>query len=145
MVSYILTVGLFLVVKHWVADALAQTPYQYKNKGNWRHPGGYVHAAVHTIGTAFAITAGVGGPVDAVSIWLVFSLAIFDGSIHYIVDYLKVNLNKPEWSRVGTDRDGRPCLCVYSDTYFYALIADQCAHFATYIIILYILVGAASS
>ena len=35
---------LLLALKHFIADALLQRPYQYLNKGIYGHPGGIVHA-----------------------------------------------------------------------------------------------------
>ena len=37
-----------LMFKHAVADFYLQTPYQFLNKGTYGHPGGFIHAGIHT-------------------------------------------------------------------------------------------------
>lgn len=127
MSATILVVGLLLAFKHFVCDGPFQTPYQYKNKGNWRHPGGFLHAAIHGIGTGLILVL-----LAPAWTWL----AIADGFAHYAIDYAKVNLTKPEWSMFVQGR-GRPSgLLIMSDKYFYMLVADQSLHFACYAVIL---------
>lgn len=145
-----------LFVKHFVADALLQTPYQYLNKGNVRHPGGYVHALIHIIGSftsfmawsfvfifGYLFFSGVSNfvGVSIYSIILNFTIAslilsLVDGVVHYIIDWSKVNLTKKyKWSGFSTDQNGRECLNIYSNNFFIALVADQVLHFLTYLAI----------
>ena len=41
-----------LLVKHMIADYALQSPFMFKNKGRYGHPGGLLHAAVHVALTA---------------------------------------------------------------------------------------------
>lgn len=116
---------LALTVKHFVADSLLQFPYMYKNKGNWKHFGGYLHAAVHGWFTFFIFAA--------FGFWW---FGLVDFVVHYIIDWCKVNVTKKYlWSEFAQTLNGSKCLAIYSNNYFHALIIDQCLHFATYIIL----------
>lgn len=117
MDSALLTAGLLLALKHFIADGPAQLPYQYLNKGNVRHPGGYLHACIHGLMT-WAILGAAAGLIDAAA--------------HFWIDWAKVNTtDRNKWAyRTGTE------LRVTSEWFFYALMADQCLHFATYIVLL---------
>jgi hypothetical protein len=81
------------LVKHLIFDWFLQTEYQFANKGNWRHPGGYVHAALNIIGSIFAIVIFV---LFFGSIHGTFVLCLLWGEFitHYIMDWSKMNLNK---------------------------------------------------
>lgn len=57
----VLFVMLLLQVKHFFADFYFQGPYQYLNKGNFKHPGGYLHAFIHSI-----LTGGILWSFDVV-------------------------------------------------------------------------------
>lgn len=118
-----LLVGTLLALKHFVMDGPLQTPYQYLNKGNFKHFGGYLHAGLHGVATA-AIFAFFG-------FWW---LGLVDFVIHYCVDFGKVNLTKKyKWSGM-TDKG----LLITSNSYFIALMADQCLHFSTYILLIFL-------
>ena len=43
-----LAAGAVLMFKHAVADFYLRTQYQYLNKGIYGHPGGFIHAGIHT-------------------------------------------------------------------------------------------------
>lgn len=127
-----LVLGLLLALKHFVIDGPLQTAYMYLNKGKLNHPGGYVHAGLHGLFTGFIMSA--------VGLWW---LGIVDAVIHFFVDWAKVNLTqKYKWSGMfrpaACQDDQTPHLAIYSDFYFYALIADQCLHFATYVGLIYL-------
>lgn len=138
--TVILIVGLLLCLKHFIVDGLMQTPYQYLNKGNLGHPGGYVHAGLHGF-----VTLLIFAPFGFA--WL----GLIDAFVHFWVDWAKVNITKKNgWSEMisgGTVQVGSfgepkrytAHLAIYSDYYFYALIADQCLHFATYIAIIFLM------
>lgn len=124
---FVLYVGLLLSLKHWVFDAWLQTPYQYLNKGNWKHPGGYLHAGLHGLATGLIFSL--------MGLWW---LGIVDAVVHYVTDWTKVNLTKKyAWSEFipGGVIEPRTLgyLKITSNYFFYALVADQCIHFATYI------------
>lgn len=123
---------LLLTAKHFLADAILQTPYQYLNKGNWKHFGGYLHAGIHGLFTLIISLFFV--PVD-----IAVLISLLDTIIHYVVDWLKINATaKYTWSGINKERE---CLEIYSNWYFYALILDQCLHFATYILLYSIVLG----
>lgn len=129
----LLSIGLLLTAKHFIADGPLQMEYMYMNKGRLGHPGGILHALLHGFLT-FLILVWFVGPL---AIWL----GCADMCIHYFVDLLKVRLTaKYAWSKMARDVESLKCLAIYSDWYFYALIADQCLHFATYIAILAVVV-----
>lgn len=127
--TIILVVGLLLALKHWVVDGFLQTSYQYLNKGNLKHPGGYVHAGLHGLFTLVILQP-----------WGFGWLAFLDMFVHFWVDWAKVNITKKcGWSGFGPNIDGRVCLQIYSDKYFYGLVGDQCLHFATYILLIFLM------
>ena len=41
----------YLMCKHMLADYVWQTPYMFRNKGRYGHPGGLVHAGLHVVMT----------------------------------------------------------------------------------------------
>ena len=112
----ILTLMTLLIVKHTIADFLLQTPYQYKNKGMYGHPGGLIHAGIHGILTlpAFLVAA----PSTALAGAMIIGVEIF---IHYHVDWIKENIVK--WRGWTADQH----------KFWVALGIDQLAHYLTYI------------
>ena len=129
-----LIVGLLLALKHFLCDGPWQTPYQYLNKGKFLHPGGLYHASLHGLCT-FCIFAllGLG--------WF----GVLDFIMHYTIDLLKTRLTAMHgWSRMVTPNFSGDCphqagLLITSDKYFWALVADQSLHFATYVVFLSVL------
>lgn len=80
-----LLIGLlvWLQIKHFAADYLLQTPWIISGKGHFDQPGGYIHAAIHIIGTAPAlIYVGLSGGLVAL-------LLAAEFVIHFAVDHLK--------------------------------------------------------
>lgn len=52
-----LHVLVWLLVKHFICDfPLQATPWMYRNKGTYLHPGGLVHAGIHWIGTSIVLS-----------------------------------------------------------------------------------------
>jgi hypothetical protein len=84
--------------KHLFFDWLWQPPYEYKNKGTFGHFGGILHAFKAGLGT-FVVT------LFFAQMWQqALFLAIFDMSVHYCIDYSKVNVNKFfGWQPTTTD------------------------------------------
>ena len=83
-------------VKHFVADYLLQPGWVIKGKGDFRRPGGYVHAGVHALGSlpAFLI-AGLG----------VMEIAAFTAAefvIHFAIDHTKAWLSRDSKSGPNT-------------------------------------------
>ncbi len=135
--NVLLWLGLLLCLKHFVIDGPLQTPYQYLNKGKFLHPGGLLHASMHGIATSIIFVP--------LGLWW---LGVIDLIVHYVVDWSKVNLTqKFKWSQMQVEH-WDSCehsnkripagLLITSNWYFYALIADQCLHFATYLGLLYL-------
>lgn len=129
MSSTALFVLLLFVVKHFVADGPMQIPYMYKNKGTYLHPGGLAHAGVHA---AFTFWIAV--------VYTNFYVALFvtgiDFLIHYHVDWAKTKLTDNRGWATHLIGGG---LQIESEWYFYALIMNQCLHFASYAVLTYII------
>lgn len=110
----------WLLIKHFVCDfPLQMTPWMYRNKGTYGHPGGVAHAAIHSTGTLLVLLALA--PEHAVL------LAAFDYLMHYHVDYLKV--------RIGQAHNLKPD----NSEWFWVLLGfDQLLHQLTYFVIVWI-------
>ncbi len=115
----ILTMMTLLVIKHAIADFILQTPYQYRNKGRYGHPGGLVHAGIHGVLTVpvFVVTA----PSTVLAGALIIAAEIL---IHYHVDWIKDNVIR--WRGWTPDQ--------YK--FWVTLGIDQLAHYLTYIAII---------
>ena len=113
-------------VKHFVCDFVLQTAYQYRNKGVYGHPGGLLHAGLHTCGSLPAVLAlqAFGG--------LAASILAAEFFVHYHVDWSKEQINK------------RYALSFNDNFYWSVFGADQLLHQLTYVVILAVLVRAAS-
>lgn len=134
MTSLAVTFLIMMLFKHYLIDVVIQYPYMYQNKGNYGHPGGLLHALFHGIGTYIAIIflPGLGWSVA-------LSLAMVDMVIHYHIDFFKtVIVEYFNWAERFTNGS----LVIRNNYYFYALVMDQCLHFATYIYIAFIIFGA---
>ena len=114
---YIILIGLF--IKHFFADFVFQTPYQYLNKGNLNHPGGYLHAGIHAL-LSFLVISYVFVP----NLYILF-LVILEFVIHYWMDFTKVNVCKKKEYTPTT-----------SEKWFWWLGFDQTIHSLTYILII---------
>lgn len=123
--SLILWVLVALFTKHLIVDFMLQGPYQYLNKGNLVHPGGYMHAGLHGIATAVILMILVPSCTLTFLAWL----GVLDAIIHYITDFTKVNVCKRfKWTSTT------------SPYFWWATGIDQYIHCLTYILILVILV-----
>ena len=112
--------------KHFICDFVLQTRYQYSNKGTYGHPGGFIHAGFHGIGSIPAML------VLTDTYWLVTVIAIAEYVFHYHVDWTKEQINK----RRGLS---------YDDALFWAVFgADQLLHQMSYAVILAVLARLAS-
>ena len=107
--------------KHFLADFVFQTPYQYRNKGIYGHLGGIQHASYHSLGT-FMVLALCQIPLPFG--WLtIFSL--LDGVVHYHIDWLKVNIQQRyKWE----NPDSKPFWILFG--------IDSFLHYTTYILII---------
>jgi hypothetical protein len=112
--------ALFLLfVKHFICDFPLQTsPWMYRNKGTYLHPGGLAHAAVHAIGTWLVLVFFIGQQAHL--------YALIDFMVHYHVDWLKMNLNKKYNLRADN-----------GNGFWILLGLDQLLHHITYFVIIY--------
>lgn len=110
---------LLLFVKHFICDFPLQiSPWMYRNKGIYFHPGGIAHSAVHALGTWLVLVFFIGAQA-----WL---YALLDFIVHYHIDWAKLKLNK--------HYDLRPD----NSNWFWILLGlDQLAHHITYFVIVY--------
>lgn len=117
---------LFLVlfsIKHFVVDFMLQREYQWRNKGTYGHPGGLEHSGLHALATFFIMLLFV--PVD-----LAFLIGIFDGVVHYHIDWAKMNINQAKGWTATTHAE-----------FWYMVGLDQFLHAMTYIAILYFIIA----
>lgn len=111
-------------IKHFLVDFPFQKPYQYLNKGTYGHPGGILHAGLHGIGTFLALW--MFAPLD----WLVLMM-LFDATVHYHIDWAKMNLNKHFGWGPTTHEE-----------FWWLLGLDQLLHWLTYCVIIGWTIGA---
>lgn len=114
----------WLAVKHCLADFIFQTPYQYKNKGIYGHPGGLIHAGIHA-----ALTAPLFLILPAAGIGTALAILAGEYVVHYHIDWVKEQVVK------------HYALVADTPGFWYALGTDQLAHYITYIVIIWILAG----
>lgn len=127
MTNIILELIALLILKHFIVDFLLQWEYQWKNKGTFGHPGGILHAALHGIATYLCLIWPNG--MLLLPAWLLYSLAVGDSVIHYFVDWAKMTINKYfDWKPET------------SPMFWYLLGLDQLLHYATYLLIIKIIV-----
>ena len=114
-----LAILLALQAKHFLFDFVFQSDWQVRNKGQYGHPGGLVHAGLHGAGTLAVMLAGTAGGL--LDIQAAIIIALVDSLIHYHVDWTKAQISRR--LNLTPDRHG----------YWIALGADQAAHQATYV------------
>jgi hypothetical protein len=115
---FILFIG--LEVKHYVADYFLQPAWMLVGKGDFRHPGGYAHAAVHA-GLSALVLFAAGTPLPVLA-----ALVVAEWVIHYALDYSKIQYSK------GVHVDSNP-------RRFWALHGvDQLTHQLTYAAMIYV-------
>jgi Protein of unknown function (DUF3307) len=100
MVMHLVTVTIAMLlifqVKHYVADYLLQPGWVLKDKGDFRRPGGYVHAGVHALGSLPAFfVAGLGFMEIA-------AFAVAEFVIHFAIDHTKARLSRDSKSGPNT-------------------------------------------
>ncbi len=114
----------YLLTKHAVADFFLQTPYQYKNKGTYGHPGGLLHCAIHLVLTAPVFLIVV--PSGAL---LATAILVGEFIVHYHVDWSKEALVKRNAWTAG------------KAAFWLATGVHQLAHGLTYVVIVWVLVS----
>lgn len=106
-----MTLLFWLFTKHFVADfPLQASPWMYRNKGTYGHPGGIVHAAIHAWLTLCTVGCWYGHGGGKVAVLA----ALADGVVHYHIDWAKVNItehyglhplkNESYWILLGFDQ-----------------------------------------
>jgi hypothetical protein len=115
---------ILLIIKHFVVDFLAQTPYMYKNKGKFGHWGGIQHSYYHAVITGLLIMW-----VPTLSVIMFAMIMLTELVLHYSIDFLKVNLTS-KWELAELKETH---LEIYSDKYFYMFGLDQLLHYLTYV------------
>ncbi len=110
--------GLF--IKHFICDFPLQiSPWLYKNKGKYLHPGGIVHASLHGIGTTIVLGYFL-------NVKLALLMGLLDLVLHYHIDWAKMNLSR----HYNLKPDN-------SDWFWLLLGLDQFLHHLTYFAIIY--------
>lgn len=114
-------------IKHFVCDFPLQAfPYMYKNKGDYGHLGGLLHASVHAVGTFVVIIGALfwlrGFDQFKYTFNIALTLALADMIIHYHIDWAKMRLNKAMgWTPTNSEK-------------FWVLMGfDQLLHNLTYV------------
>ena len=112
-------------VKHFVADFVVQTKYQYSNKGTYGHPGGLLHVAIHAIMSLVILFAYF--PSAGQAVLGATAVEIF---LHYHIDWLKMNINRyMNWA------------CNTHEQFWVLTGFDQLLHYLTYIWMLCFMLG----
>jgi hypothetical protein len=121
-VHQILLAFAYLLFKHFWADFVFQTSYQYLNKGRYGHPGGLLHTAIHVVMTipVFLILA----PASATHAALIL---LAESLIHYHMDWAKERAQRINaWGPAQA-------------AFWRALGVDQLVHGMTYVLIVWML------
>ncbi len=116
-----------LMLKHAAADFFLQTPFQYCNKGIYGHPGGFLHAGIHV-----ALTPLVYLLIAPASLLLAAAIALGEFVVHYHIDWTKEQITRRAGYTPQTPR------------FWHALGIDQLLHGLTYLVIVGVLIWAAS-
>ena len=127
MSNYILLIFIGLEVKHFIADYLLQFGWMIKGKHSLTHPGGYVHSAIHVLGTAIILK------MAALPAVIILPLALAEFVVHYLLDFGKVKYGK------DISSTQKPRL-------YWALNGfDQLLHQFTYIAIIFVVASKVSA
>lgn len=98
----------FLQVKHWYADFKIQTYMQTVRKGIWLDLIGLSHTLDHVWTTLVALL--VYSFFYSVSASVIIMVALIEGILHYIIDFVKVkygckdNTKPLFWNQFGLDQ-----------------------------------------
>jgi hypothetical protein len=112
----------YLFIKHAIADFFLQTAFQFRNKGEYGHPGGVVHVAIHAL-----LTLPVFLIMQPPTLQFAGLILLVEALVHYHIDWLKDRIVK---QRRWTTTD---------NSYWRALGFDQLLHGLTYIGIVWVL------
>lgn len=106
MTTAIITLLVFLQIKHWYIDFVNQTDEEVKSKAIYGDGEGIMHSFKHGLGTTLCVLAVAGYS------YLVFALllGILDTILHYHIDWVKMNYGnrniktKEFWNHLGLDQ-----------------------------------------
>jgi hypothetical protein len=110
-----------LQFKHFIADYMLQWPSMIKDKCHLDRPGGYIHSAIHVLGTLLVLL------LASVPLALVWKILLGEFIVHYVTDYAK--------AVYGTTRRAD----MTSGRFWMAHGFDQFIHHLTYTVILAVL------
>jgi len=134
MIFFCIIMLIFLLiafqVKHFLADFILQTPYQYTNKGKFLHLGGILHAFIHGFFTSI-IALCVNDDVI-----YILSLGLLDMFLHYTIDLIKTQFTQKRQYATTIMSN----VVIKSNKYFVALGLDQLAHQLCYIFFVFCLI-----
>jgi Protein of unknown function (DUF3307) len=122
-VAAVVAVFAVLEIKHFIFDYVLQTPYQFRNKGIYGHPGGILHSGLQVFGTLFAFL------IITPTLALGVAIVIGEFVLHYHIDWGKEQLLK------------RHAWTTETGPYWIAMGGDQLAHHLTYVAIAALLAG----
>ena len=117
-----------LMFKHAVADFYLQTAYQYLHKGTYGHPGGMIHAGIHTALTPLVYLVLVPG-----SLLVAGAIALGEFVLHYHIDWAKEQFTR------------RNSWTPQNSGFWHALGTDQLLHGFTYLAIVAVLIATAAA
>ena len=114
---------LVLQIKHFLGDFVLQSTYQFRTKGIYGHPGGFLHSGIHIVGTLPALL------ILGVSPAGIAAILVAEFAVHYHCDWLKAKIDRTyHWG--------------YSDQRYWMLFgADQFVHQLTYLAMLWVVVS----
>lgn len=104
--SAVLSLLVFLQIKHWYIDFVDQSMDEVHSKGNYGEWLGIRHSLKHAIGTAICIWIIGGYEVILIALFL----GAVDGVIHYHTDWAKMNWGNRDiqnplfWNHLGLDQ-----------------------------------------
>ncbi|MGN6582803.1 MAG: DUF3307 domain-containing protein [Rhizobiaceae bacterium] len=116
--AFLILVG--LQAKHFAADYLLQPRWMIMGKTSFAKPGGYVHVAIHAVGSLLVLMTA------EVPAFLIALLIVAEAAAHYLIDYVKAR-----WSLAYPSDPAKR-------SYWAAHGADQFMHQLTYAAMLFV-------
>ena len=132
----LILLGLFQI-KHFIADFTSlQTPYMFLNKGNPKHPGGYLHAFIHLVCSNIAIGVAIFLGSDLMILireggngWVIPQALLVEFVWHWITDLVKTDVVKVKGWKADKHQQ-----------FWTALGVDQLSHQICYLVMVAILI-----
>jgi len=112
-----------LEIKHFFGDYMLQSGWMIRGKSSLTHAGGYLHAAIHVVGTVIILK------IAAIPVLIIIVLAIAEFFVHFVLDFGKAHFGK---NISSTNKPHR----------FWMLNGlDQLMHHLTYVAIIFVAVA----